>query len=151
MPDTLAYCPDLPLVLDRLRRFYVERRPDLILATMDVPSRVLAELAETRPAGYCAYPDPAERAAFWDAYYQERSAVPDDSVPAAYLTEMDQGLYGGLVGGQVQFMFDPAGHRAPVGCSSKPPDPWPAPGPGPPPTGRKEAAAVAGECAGRHS
>jgi hypothetical protein len=107
MPDTLAYCPDLPLVLDRLRRFYVERRPDLILATMDVPSRVLAELAETRPAGYCAYPDPAERAAFWDAYYQERSAVPDDSVPAAYLTEMDQGLYGGLVGGQVQFMFDP--------------------------------------------
>ena len=107
MSATLAYCPHLPLVLDRLRAFYVERRPGLILATMDVPSRALADLGVSRVAGYCAYPDPAERAGFWDAYYAERSAVPDDSVPAAYLTEMDQGLYGGLVGGKVQFMFDP--------------------------------------------
>jgi hypothetical protein len=107
MPDPLAYCPDLPIVLDRLRRFFVQRRPDLVLATMDVPSRVLAEFRATHPAGYCDYPDPAARAAFWDAYYAERAAVPDDSVPAAYLTEMDQGLYGGLVGGKVQFMCNP--------------------------------------------
>ncbi len=107
MPEALAYCPDLPLVFDRLRAFYVDRRPDLVLASMEVPSRVLAEAAGTRPAGYCDYPDPAERAVFWDAYYRERAAIPDDSVPAAYLTEMDQGLYGGLVGGHVQFMFDP--------------------------------------------
>ena len=104
MPDTLAYCPDLPLVLDRLRAFYVERRPDLILAAMHVPSRVLAEFATTHTDGFCPYPEPAERAAFWEAFYAERASVPDDSVPSAYLTEMDQGLYGGLVGGKVQFM-----------------------------------------------
>ena len=107
MPEALAYCPDLPLVLERLRAFFLQRRPELILATMDVPSRVLAGARRSRAAGYCDYPDPAERAAFWDAYYAERAGVPDDSVPAAYLTEMDQGLYGGLVGGKVQFMCDP--------------------------------------------
>ncbi|MHB9029721.1 MAG: hypothetical protein ACYC9O_13220, partial [Candidatus Latescibacterota bacterium] len=30
--------------------------------------------------------------------------VEDDSVPSAYLSEFDQGLYGGLLGGDVQFM-----------------------------------------------
>ncbi len=107
MPDTLAYCPHLPLVLERLRAFYVERRPDLVLATMQIPLQAMADFRAAHRSGYCAYPDPAERAAFWDAYYAERAPVPDDSVPAAYLTEMDQGLYGGLVGGRVQFMCDP--------------------------------------------
>lgn len=107
MPDTLAYCPHLPLVLERLRAFYGERRTDLVLATMQIPLQALAAFRATHPAGYCGYPDPAERAAFWDAYYAERAQVPDDSVPSAYLTEMDQGLYGGLLGGQVQFMCDP--------------------------------------------
>lgn len=107
MSDTLAYCPHLPLVLERLRAFYLERRPDLILATMQIPLQAMTDFRAAHRAGYCSYPDPAERAAFWDAYYAERARVPDDSVPSAYLTEMDQGLYGGLLGGQVQFMCDP--------------------------------------------
>jgi hypothetical protein len=37
----------------------------------------------------------------------ERTAVSDDSIPSAYLSEMDQGLYGGIVGGKVQFMAHP--------------------------------------------
>jgi hypothetical protein len=104
MPDTLAYCPDLPLVLERLRAFYVDRPPDLVLAAMHVPSRVLAEFAATHTDGYCPEPDLAERAAFWDDYYAERAGVSDDSVPSVYLSELDQAIYGALVGGKVQFM-----------------------------------------------
>ena len=45
---------------------------------------------------------------FWDALFAERAAVLDDSVPAAYLSELDQGLYGWeYVGGEVRFMAHP--------------------------------------------
>ncbi len=110
MPElvpSLEYCPDLPARLERLRALYLARDQSLVLATMQVPSRVIAEFRAAHHPGYCDYPDPSERARFWDAYLQERAAVPDDSIPSAYLTEMDQGLYGGLVGGRVQFMCDP--------------------------------------------
>ena len=45
--------------------------------------------------------------AFWDELLAERAAIHDDSIPSAYLSEMDQGLYGGIVGGKVQFMAHP--------------------------------------------
>ena len=54
------------------------------------------------------YPDPAERIRFWDAYQKEKTEVEDDSIPSAYLSEFDQGLYGALVGGEIQFLSDPA-------------------------------------------
>jgi hypothetical protein len=44
---------------------------------------------------------------FWEKHLQERAQVEDDSVPAAYLSEFDQGLYGALVGGQPQYMAHP--------------------------------------------
>ncbi len=104
----LEYCPDLPAVLSRLRRLFVDRAQDAVLAAMKVPSQAVAQFAEAYPAGrYYEYPDPHERAAFWDAYLRERATVADDSVPSASLKEMDQGLYGGLVGGKVQFMSSP--------------------------------------------
>ena len=53
-------------------------------------------------------PDLAERVRFWDDLFQERAAVNDDSMPAAYLSELDQGLYGGLLGAEVRFMADTA-------------------------------------------
>ncbi len=31
----------------------------------------------------------------------------DDSIPSAYLSEMDQGIYGGVLGDDVKFMCDP--------------------------------------------
>ena len=37
----------------------------------------------------------------------EQSEVPDDSIPSAYPSEMDQGLYGALIGGEVRFLCDP--------------------------------------------
>jgi hypothetical protein len=103
----LLYCPHLADVIPRLIRFYEARAQDVVLASMQVPSRTLQEFARTHPPGFCAYPDPHERIAFWDAYLSERISVRDDSIPVAYLSEMDQGLYGGLVGGKAQFLCDP--------------------------------------------
>ncbi len=107
MSFPLSYKPDGYAVLDRLRRLYEGRDQDIILATMEIPSAALQEMAVRHPAGFCEYPDPRERAGFWDARFRERIGVHDDSIPSAYLSEMDQGLYGGLVGGEVRFLSDP--------------------------------------------
>jgi hypothetical protein len=103
----LSYCAGGNETFTRLRALFVERRQDIVLAWMQPPSSVLKQYAETHPAGFCSYPDVNERARFWDAYLSERACIIDDSVPSAYLSEMDQGLYGGLVGGRVNFLSDP--------------------------------------------
>ena len=108
MSFPLSYCPHGAEVLERLRRLYEERSQDIVLAAMQVPSRALAEFAERHPSGRCEYPDPGERIQFWDALFEERTALYDDSIPRAYVSEMDQGLYGGLIGGEVRFLCDPA-------------------------------------------
>jgi hypothetical protein len=74
---------------------------------MNVPNRALAEFAKKHHEGFCNYPDIQERLEFWDAYTREHMPVYDDYIPSAYLTEMDQGLYGGLFGGDVRFLCDP--------------------------------------------
>ena len=103
----LSYCPQGIAVLNRLRSLCEERPQDQVFARMAVPSRAVEAFAVQYAPGYCEYPDPAERVAFWDAHLRARAAVEDDSVPSAYLSEFDQGLYGGLLGGNVQFMADP--------------------------------------------
>lgn len=105
--ETLAYKPGLADTLDRLRLLHDRQAEDRIFAEFDVPSAALAEFAGQYAHGYCDYPNPHERARFWDKLLGERTALEDDSVPCAYLSEMDQGLYGGLLGGQVQFMSHP--------------------------------------------
>ncbi len=107
MSFSLSYCPDGEYILQRLRRFYVERDQDMVLASMDIPSAALKKMAVTHPIGFCEYPDPRDRAMFWDARFVEKVGVRDDSIPSGYMSEMDQGLYGGLVGGEVRFLSDP--------------------------------------------
>ncbi len=107
MSFPLSYKPDGYFVLERLRRLYQDRDPSIILASMEIPSPVLRKMKVTHPAGFCEYPDPRQRARFWDARFREKIDVRDDSIPSAYLSEMDQGLYGGLVGGEVRFLSDP--------------------------------------------
>jgi hypothetical protein len=108
MPFPLSYCPDGEHVLQRLNLVFEQRSQGVILASMDVPNRALAEFAATHRLGFCDYPDPEERIQFWDAYLRERGAVHDDTIPSVYPTEMDQGLYGGLVGGDVRHLCDTA-------------------------------------------
>ena len=105
--STLAYKPNTDEVLPRLRLLYERRAEDRIFAAMEVPGAALARFQQQYAAGYCDYPDPSERIEFWDGVLSERRAVEDDSIPSAYLSELDQGLYGGLLGGDVQFMAHP--------------------------------------------
>jgi len=103
----LAYKPNATQVVSGLRLLYERKAQDRIFATMEVPSRALAEFQAEYGEGYCNYPAPAARVAFWDKLLKERALLVDDSIPAAYLSELDQGLYGGLLGGEVQFMAHP--------------------------------------------
>ncbi|MFH1267790.1 MAG: hypothetical protein ABIK89_18900 [Planctomycetota bacterium] len=105
--DTLAYKPNLDDVLGRLRLLHRREAQDRIFATMEVPSAALEEFRRQYSEGFCDYPEPGARIEFWDRFFKERAAVEDDSVPSVYLSEMDQGLYGGLMGGDVQFMAHP--------------------------------------------
>jgi hypothetical protein len=103
----LAYKPRCTEVLARLRALDARQAGDRIFATMQVPSPSLDAFKAAHPAGPCPRPDPAERAEFWDGLWREHAAVEDDSMPVAYLSEFDQGLYGGLLGGDVRFMSHP--------------------------------------------
>jgi hypothetical protein len=103
----LAYKANAAAVQERLIRFYDRQSGDRILAVMGIPSPALEAFRAAHPLPGCGYPDPAERAEFWDGYLKERAALEDDSLPSAYLSEFDQGLYGGLLGGEVRFMAHP--------------------------------------------
>jgi hypothetical protein len=74
---------------------------------MQVETKALRKFAAKYPPGYTECPDLGQRVEFWDELLAERAAIHDDSIPSAYLSEMDQGLYGGIVGGKVQFMANP--------------------------------------------
>ena len=104
----LSYKPNAASVMERLRALYARQASDRIFATTAIPSPTLAAFAAAHAAGYCDCPDPAERAAFWDALLRESALLDDDSIPSAYLSEMDQGIYGAVLGARIQFMVDPA-------------------------------------------
>lgn len=103
----LHYKPNAAEAIARLSRLFERRAPGEIFATIGVPSAALADFRRQYPEGFCAYPDPLQRIAFWDRLLAERAALEDDSIPSAYLSEMDQGLYGGVLGGAAQFMSHP--------------------------------------------
>jgi len=107
MDFPFRYCSDGSQRLERLRELYEEHPQDRIFAHMEVPTQALRRFAERYPDGPIQRPDLNDRVTFWDTLLAERATVLDDSVPAAYLSELDQGLYGGIVGGEVRFMAHP--------------------------------------------
>jgi len=107
MGFSFRYCPDGWQRLERLRGLYEKRPQDEIFARMEVSTEALRLFAERYPHGPTQCPDLNDRVAFWDALLGERVPICDDSVPAAYLSELDQGLYGGILGGDVRFMAHP--------------------------------------------
>lgn len=104
----LAYKPNATETLTRLREFYERRALDSIRAAFTVPSPTLTTFAATHTEGVCDYPDPRDRLGFWDGYLRERSALEDDSIPSALLSEFDQGLYGAVLGAEIGFNCNPA-------------------------------------------
>ena len=107
MDIPFGYCPDGSARLERLRALYIERPQDRIFARLEVETNALRKFAAKFPPGYTDCPDLKQRVMFWDELLAERAAIHDDSIPSAYLSEVDQGLYGGIVGGKVQFMANP--------------------------------------------
>ncbi len=105
--NTIAYKINIGQVTKRLRSLYERQAEDGIFAVFEVPSPTLAEFGKKYPEGFCDPPDPCERIAFWDSMLKERMTIEDDSLPSAYLSELDQGLYGALLGGDIQFMAHP--------------------------------------------
>ncbi len=103
----LAWCGGGEETFVRLRQLYREKDTGIVCAMAETPSKTLKEFAERHTAGFCDYPDPVARAIFWDRYLSERKNICDDSVPSAYLSEMDQGLYGGIAGGETNFLVHP--------------------------------------------
>ena len=103
----ISYKPQAEEVMAGLRLLYERRAQDRIFAAMEVPGAVLADFRRQYPQSHCTYPDPSARIAFWDRLLSERAAIEDDSIPSAYPSEFDQGLYGGLLGGDVRFMAHP--------------------------------------------
>ena len=85
MAFPLTYCPNGIEVLNRLRRLYEQHVQDQIFVRMEVPTLTMKQFAIQHKAGYCEYPDPEERIAFWDAYLRERMAIHDDSIPSGAL------------------------------------------------------------------
>ena len=104
----LAHKANAEAVLDRLRGLYERRAPDRIFASTAIPSPALERFRRENAEGFCLYVVPEERARFWDDRLGEGRDLEDDSLPVAYMSEMDQGLYGGMVGGEIQYMSDPA-------------------------------------------
>ncbi|HOX06741.1 MAG TPA: hypothetical protein PK280_10080 [Planctomycetota bacterium] len=103
----LTHKPNAEAAIERLRALYARRAGDRIFAAFEVPSPALAEFKRSHAEGICGYPDPAERFRFWDRLLAERAALEDDSVPSAYLSEFDQGLYAGVLGAEVRFNCTP--------------------------------------------
>lgn len=104
--DSLAYKTNFDETIERLRLWNERGMTDRILARCCVPNKTMERFRAERRDGDCGYPDPAERIAFWDAVLAEDSRLDDDSIPAVYLTEMDQGLYGGMIGAEIRFLCD---------------------------------------------
>ncbi len=106
-PTPLSYCPDFHQRIERLTRLHSRTALDRIFAVMQTPSPAIDAFCRRYCEDFCEYPDPRERLAFWDAHLGSRANVSDDSVPAAYLSECDQGLYGGILGADVRYMAHP--------------------------------------------
>ena len=96
--ESLSYKPNIEAVVERLGRLYARQAQDEVFASFEIPNAALDRFAAKYPTPFCDYPDPQERVAFWRDALAVHASLEDDSLPCAYLSEFDQGLYGGLVG-----------------------------------------------------
>jgi hypothetical protein len=91
-------------VFERMAELFEGRGKDKIYARMMVPSKALSDYKKNNPENEIAYPDPGIRAAFWEEYLKETILLEDDSLPLAYMSEFDEGLYAALLGGEMRFL-----------------------------------------------
>ncbi|MGI5899166.1 MAG: hypothetical protein ACOX8S_04490 [Christensenellales bacterium] len=104
----MQYKSNFPQVKRRLASLYSKEGTDRIFARFDIGQQVITDYA-AEYAEKCkekGYPDIAARAAFWDRYLRQYADLIDDGVPAAYMSELDQGLYAAVTGSKIAFSFD---------------------------------------------
>ena len=101
----LAYKNNAESVIERLTVLIEGRARDQIFAAFILPSQAMKKFKQQYTESFFSeYPDPQERIKFWDEHLQGRTLLEDDSIPYAYPSEFDQGLYGALLGGDVRFL-----------------------------------------------
>jgi hypothetical protein len=105
--ESIAYKPGADDVIERLKALYERKAGDRIFADFQIPTKTMEQYRTDHAEGYTSYPDPHERARFWDSLLKEKILCEDDQIPTAYMSEFDQGLYGALIGGEMQFLDDP--------------------------------------------
>jgi len=105
--DEIRYKKSVGSIIERLKTLYERKANDQIFADFQIPSKTIDQFRNSHKAEYTSYPDPKERAHFWDTLLKEKRLAEDDNIPSAYLSEFDQGLYGALIGGDIQFLSDP--------------------------------------------
>ena len=94
-------------VLSRLEELFTFKGRDKIYAKMNIPNPALERYGVETKNGLVEYPDLEKRIQFWDEYLSVYKTSQDDSLPSAYLTELDEGLYGALVGAKdIRFLND---------------------------------------------
>ena len=91
-------------VIGRLNELYTFKGLDRIYAKMNIPNPALEEFKKKKQDGEVDYPDMEERMHFWDEFLSIYSDLEDDSIPSAYMSEFDQGLYGAVLGADIKFM-----------------------------------------------
>lgn len=100
----MLYKRNIDEVLSRLTRLYQRKMQDEICVNMHVINPgLLAYLAQNED-GDTGYPSIQERLLFWDSVGKHYEHLEDDSIPHAYFSEFDEGLYAGLVGAEVAFL-----------------------------------------------
>lgn len=91
-------------VFSRLTDLYSGNGMDRIYAKMNIPNRFLNVYRKSNPDSTVEYPDPEERILFWDKFLSEYADLEDDSIPCCYLSEFDEGLYGGILGAEIRLI-----------------------------------------------
>ncbi len=100
----MIYKKNYMKVISRMKDLYGGLGVDHIYAKMNIPNPVLEFFANTFDDGPVNQPDVKERSIFWDEVLSIYSNLEDDSIPSCYLSEFDQGLYAGLLGGKVKYL-----------------------------------------------
>ena len=102
----MLYKKNCNKVITRLENFYSGGGKGSICAQMKMPNSVIDQMKREMKDGPVSCPDLITRADFWDKVLSLYADLEDDSIPGIYLTEIDQGLDGGMLGGEPHFILD---------------------------------------------
>jgi hypothetical protein len=100
----MRYKKNFREAVSRLIDLYSGKGRHRIFARMNIPNPYLDRYAKKNTDGPVTKPDFTERAIFWDQVLSVYTDLEDDSIPSCYLSELDQGLYAGLLGAEIHYI-----------------------------------------------